>query len=88
MMIAHRIQITKSSSDTFWYAGKVGEIFWAIKSLAHESEFAYHIISEEPSTTFKDYTRWVGSEDVLVLGVAEIAIETTTTVKVIKDIEL
>jgi hypothetical protein len=88
-MIAHRIQIKSSSKDTYWYAGKVDEIFWAIKSLVDESEFGYHIISEGPSVaTIKNHTRWVGGEDVLVLGVAEIEIETTVKVKVIKDIEL
>lgn len=84
-MIAHRIQIISSKLDTYWYAGKVGEIFWAIGTLVNESESVYHIISEGPSATFKDHTRWVGSEDVLVLGAAEIAIETTTKVKVIKE---
>ena len=87
-MIAYQIKITSSSKDTYWYAGKVGEIFWAIKSLVNESEFGYQIISEGPSATFKDHTRWVGSEDVLVLGMSEIEIETTTKVKVIEGLEL
>jgi len=80
-MKAFRIKITKSSLDSYWYAGFVGMMYWA-EEIITDGEINYRIIfesSHNTSTVIK-CIRWVGKADCEVIKESFIKIETITTV--------
>lgn len=81
-MIGYRIKIKSSKLDTFWYAGKIGEIFWA--DMRHLDNI-FHIINEGVDSGRR---LSISIEDVEILGKAEIEVEQITSVRLIESIEL
>ena len=65
---AVRIQILKFSKDTYWYAGYIGNQYWAIKT---KKEFE---IIHEGNTNLKP-TGFVDFDDAFVLQESRIKVE-------------
>lgn len=77
-MKAFRIKITKSSLDSYWYAGFVGMMYWA-EEIITDGETDYRIIFESSHNT-STVVRWVGEADCEVIKESFIKIETITAV--------
>jgi hypothetical protein len=77
-MKALKIQIIKANLPTYWYAGHIGESFWA--EPIPEGYDAYLLINEGAEKG----GRFVNRDDCTILKECEVFLETVNTTKVVE----
>ena len=84
-MKAHKIKIIQSTLDTYWYAGYIGNEYWAEERL-FDGVIDYILIEEtsNPTSMLSGGKRWISKSDCEVLKEAYIRIESVTTTKVVE----
>ena len=84
-MKAQRIKITNSSLDSYWYAGYIGNEYWAVERL-DDGVVDYMLIEEtsNPTSILNGGKRWVSKGDCEVLKEAYVRVESIITTTVVE----
>jgi hypothetical protein len=84
-MKAQRIKIIQTTLDSYWYAGYIGNEYWAEERLI-DGIVDYMLIEEttNPTSLLQGGKRWVSKADCIVLKEAYIRIDSVTTTKVVE----
>ena len=84
-MKAHKIKIIQSSLDSYWYAGLIGNEYWAEERLV-DGVVDYMLIEEttNPTSILNGGKRWVSKEDCEILKEAYVRVESIITTTVVE----
>ena len=84
-MKAHRIKIIQSTLDSFWYAGFIGNEYWAEERLV-DGVVDFMLIEEtaNPTSLLHGGKRWVAKNDCEMLKEAYVRIDSVTTTCVVE----
>ena len=84
-MKAQRIKIIQATLDSYWYAGYIGNEYWAEERLI-DGIVDYMLIEEtaNPTSLLQGGKRWVSKADCIVLKEAYIRIDSVTITKVVE----
>jgi len=79
-----RIKIANSSLDTYWYAGLIGNEYWATLEENLDHHMSYKILLEGTIPAGGHGTKFVNFDDCEVIKEAYIRVESVTTTKIIE----
>jgi len=84
-MKAQKIKITKAGLESYWYAGLIGNEYWAEERLV-DGVVDYMLIEEtsNPTSILNGGKRWVSKEDCEVLKEAYVRVESIITTTVVE----
>ena len=84
-MKAQKIKIINSTLDSYWYAGLIGNEYWAEERLI-DGVVDYMLIEEtsNPTSVLNGGKRWVSKEDCEILKEAYVRVESIITTTVVE----
>lgn len=82
-MQGYRIQIIKAKLESYWYAAKTGEVYWAVINQKDEYQ-DYKVIIEGIIPVEGLGTKYIDFDDVIVLKESIIRIDNSLNVKVVE----
>ena len=79
-----RIKITNSSLDTYWYAGLIGNEYWATLEENLDHHMSYKIILDGIIPAGRHGTKFVNFDDCEVIRESDIRVYSVTDTKIIE----